>query len=270
MNHPIILFFKYWYITFPLLFILLSLYNKGDNEASKQEQSVSPQLDSLPNTKKKKAKSFTEEAEKLFDMQAIWYGSLVEQIPYESQSEEKLEFGYEIIERGKKLSEVVRNDNKHSWSKMDKLAFLTLLDSRNKSFEYEVLFRDQEKFGFPKMLQFVSPHLHTIHSNVLANNITIEDELKSREVHKELLAEHEGCYNLYEDVIRNMISIHLNSESYNVPIEEIEYFMNAYTTFQEQAIKHLKNDEVREYQVLCRLLDAGRGKFEQRDFWEQF
>ncbi|MGQ7337225.1 hypothetical protein ACTGYP_04755 [Streptococcus suis] len=268
MHHLIILFFKYWYITFPILFILVILYDKGDNETSKQEQSVSQQLDSLPNTKKNKTKSFTEEAERLFDMQAIWYNSLVEQIPYESQSEEKLEFGYEIIESGKKLSELVRNDNKHSWSKMDKLAFLTLLDSRNKSFEYEVLFRDQVKFGLPKMLQVVSPHLHTIHSNVLANNTIIKDELKSREIHKELLAEHEGCYNLYEEVIRNMLNIHLNSESYAVPIEDIEHFMNAYTIFQEQAIKHLINDEVREYQALCRLLDTKMSEFEYRDLLE--
>lgn len=39
MHHLIILILKYWYITFPILFILVILYDKGANKSSLNMQS---------------------------------------------------------------------------------------------------------------------------------------------------------------------------------------------------------------------------------------
>ncbi|WP_105112276.1 hypothetical protein [Streptococcus suis] len=149
MNHPIILFFKYWYITFPLLFILLSLYNKGDNDSSLNMQSKAK--DEFENQ---------EDEQKIYPIQNLsyyltlnnqlilksrnWIINLKEKSPYEYQTRDVLEQGYCILNEMEHFKDELHYAMRHVPLLSHYLDFIDILDG----FTYEVKMRDPEQKEF--------------------------------------------------------------------------------------------------------------------------
>lgn len=143
------------------------------------------------------------------------------------------------------------------FSDLQRLNLIAQLAKMIDSFSHDVEFRDPDKHQLIRLLDN-DKELLALHLQVIKYTNLIFDNILTRDIHQELLAEHTAHYQLYEEVIERLVKMYLSPDLFEgrpVQLEDVIEFMTNYMSFQKQAIQHLNRDEVRVYMISRRLLD---------------
>lgn len=196
-----------------------------------------------------------------------WIEMLDDSSSNEILSRDRLNYGYTVISKMKALKEDLDSGIIQGFSDLQRLNLIARLEKMIDSFSHEVEFRDPDKHQLIRLLDN-DKELLALHLQVIKYTNLIFDNIMTRDIHQELLAEHTAHYQLYEEVIERLVKMYLSPDLFEgkpVQLEDVIEFMTDYMSFQKQAIQHLNRDEVREYTISRRLLDNKMAQYDYKN-----
>lgn len=142
---------------------------------------------------------------------ASWIEMLDDSSSNEILSKDRLNNGYIIISKKKALKEDLNSGMIRGLSDLQRLNLIARLEKMIDSFSHDVEFRDPDKHQLIR-LSDNDKELLALHLQVIKYTNLIFDNILTRDIHQELLAEHTVHYQLYEEVIERLVIMYLSPD----------------------------------------------------------
>ena len=140
-----------------------------------------------------------------------WIEMLDDSSSNEILSRDRLNYGYTIISKMNALKEDFNSGIIQRFSDLQRLNLIAQLEKMIDSFSHDVEFRDPDKHQLIRLLDN-DKELLALHLQVIKYTNLIFDNILTRDIHQELLAEHTAHYQLYEEVIERLVKMYLSPD----------------------------------------------------------